>query len=211
MVPPVDISSSYSYRSCSLLRITSNSSTCVEYRSILVDVLPITPPFAYSYQCGSTLLTAYLPVYLYSTSLQILTLIMKLIAIFVISSDLPRWPLWIVRSFPGVSWPSYWTDASDSDKMTLVSSVRLIRPSQIVSVAMNNIILLLSFGLCSPVLCGYVTLYLCAHVSSWLMLIGRFVSFHRKSRESLAPSSPRASSTTALAGHKLPPSPLVSD
>jgi hypothetical protein len=51
----------------------------------------------------------------------------------------------------------------------------LIKFSQIISRAMNNIILLLSFGLCSPVLCALITVSICLHLWSWLVLIGRFV------------------------------------
>jgi hypothetical protein len=41
----------------------------------------------------------------------------------------------------------------------------------------SNLTLLLSFGLCSPVLCGYITLSICVYLCCWLILIGRFVYF----------------------------------
>jgi hypothetical protein len=156
-----------------------------------MDVLRISPPFSYTYQCGSTLLTAYLPVYMYSISLQILSVMAKLTFIF--SSNLAEYPEWLMRLFPAVYWPVLLRDRHtasltvnkeknwDEDGLTRLQdrpSIRLIRPYQILSSAMNNVILLLSFGLCSPILCCYITLNLSLTLCSWLMLIGRFVSVH---------------------------------
>lgn len=156
-----------------------------------MDVLRISPPFSYTYQCGSTLLTAYLPVYMYSISLQILSVLAKLT--FVFSSNLAEYPEWLMRLFPAVYWPVLLRDRHtasltvnkernwDEDGLTRLQdrpSIRLIRPYQILSSAMNNVILLLSFGLCSPILCCYITLNLSLTLCSWLMLIGRFVSAH---------------------------------
>jgi hypothetical protein len=144
-----------------------------------MDALHVTPPFAYTYQCGSTLLAAYLPVYMYSVSLQILSLIAKLAFIF--CSNLAPYPLWVTRWFPGIYWPlssgnvrvdDAGRDSESSDK----PSLSLIRPHQILSTAVNNLILMLSFGLCSPILCCFIALSLCVNLCSWLMLIGRFVS-----------------------------------
>jgi Leucine-rich repeat (LRR) protein len=195
LVPPDNISSSYSYRSCSTSFVTPDGLKCTEYRTVFVDVLPITPPFAFSYQCGSTLLTSYLPVYLYSTSLQTLVLILKLLGILIFSNSTlhpTRWPLWAMKWFPGIYWPSQGTHCG---KM-FPSSLRLIRPAQIISSTMNQIILLLSFGLCSPVLCGSVTLNLSLQLSSWLLLIGRFLFLSRESSETVIPSPIESSATS---------------
>lgn len=57
---------------------------------------------------------------------------------------------------------------------------------------LNNLVLLLSFGLCSPVLCCYIALSTYVHLCSWLILIGRFVCFRRDhlvARRSSSPSS----------------------
>lgn len=135
-----------------------------------MDTLFITPSFAYSYQCGSTLLTSYLPVFMYSISLQIFALIAKLIFIF--SSDPTRYPPWLLSR--RIYWPSYRTKEYGD------MGGGLVEPYQIISTAMNNIILLLSFGLCSPILCCYITSSLCLSLTSWQILIGRFVYFQRR-------------------------------
>jgi hypothetical protein len=169
-----------------------------------MQVLQITPPFSYTYQCGSTLLTSYLPVYMYSISLQIFFLVATLVFIF--SSNLTQYPNWLLELFPGIYWPI----CSFNDNIRDVN--RLIGPSQITSSAMNHFILLLSFGLCSPVLCCYIALSLCANLYCWLMLIGRFVSFHRDlsvvGSPPQPPSSPPSIGLLSLFIHHSLPRPL---
>jgi hypothetical protein len=186
LVPPEEISSSYFYQSCEAFLITPNASLrCILSRLVLMDVLRITPAFASTYQCGSTLLTSYLPVNMYSISLQILSIMVTLIFIF--SSNLVRYPHWVMDLFPGIYWPSYRLNEKKDIRGVSVP-YRLLRPSQIISTTMNQIIVLLSFGLCSPVLCCYITLSLCANLCCWLMLIGRFVSFPRAVPAVILPS-----------------------
>jgi hypothetical protein len=67
--------------------------------------------------------------------------------------------------------------------------IRLINPHQIISRMMNNVVLLLSFGLCSPVLCCYTALGICAHLCCWLFLIGRFVCLRTDALQSTASPS----------------------
>jgi hypothetical protein len=188
-VPPDEISSSYSYEYCawSLIRL-DGSTVCLITAPLLMDVLKITPPFFYSYQCGSTLLTSYLPVHMYSISLQITFTIVSLFIIFSSSILEQQHPRWLLSLFPGVSWPSHWQSVGSS----IVSQRQpvMIKPHQIISRTMNHIILLLSFGLCSPVLSVCIAVSICVHLCSWLMLIGRFVSIRLDALRALRSSPP---------------------
>jgi hypothetical protein len=56
--------------------------------------------------------------------------------------------------------------------------MQLLKPYHLISSTMNQLILLLSFGLCSPVLCFSIALGISVNLLTWLMLIGRFIS-HR--------------------------------
>jgi hypothetical protein len=134
-----------------------------------MDPLHISPAFSYSYQCGSTLMTSYIPVFMYTTSFQILSIFLLVILIFVLDS--PQTPLWILKLFPRVCWIMC---PENSSIGTL-----LIDPSRIISTLMNNLILLLSFGLCCPVLGSSVTGCICVNLVSWKMITGRFVKTHR--------------------------------
>jgi hypothetical protein len=105
---PSKIYSFYSYKSCALSFIQLDGSIeCPITTPALMDVLKITPPFFYSYQCASTLLTSYLPVHMYSISLQVVSTIVMLIIIFT-SNLTQQHPRWLLSLFPGVCWPSHW-------------------------------------------------------------------------------------------------------
>jgi hypothetical protein len=140
-----------------------------------MDVLKITPPFFYSYQCSATLLTSYIPVLIYSISFQILITFLTLIIIFSASS-MKQCPRWVLALLPGVCWPTDGESLGASDIDLNEKPIQLIKPHQIISKQMNHLILLLSFGLCSPVLCCYIGVSICLHLCVWLLLIGRFVS-----------------------------------
>jgi Leucine-rich repeat (LRR) protein len=108
LIPPDDISSSYSFQSCSfMIFLSDGSSKCLRYGHALMDALKITPPFFYSYQCGSTLLTSYIPVHMYSISLRLISTIVNFITVISSSSIVDQYPHWLLFLFPGVCWPSH--------------------------------------------------------------------------------------------------------
>jgi hypothetical protein len=163
----------------------NGSKQCLIFAPAIMDVLKVTPPFFYTYQCGSTILISYIPINMYSISIQILSTIGTLVIIFS-SPDSTEYPRWLFDLLPGVCWPTHWHSARDSDADLKVQPKNLIKPYQIISRMMNNFILLFSFGLCSPVLCCFIVVCICVHFFSWLVLIGRFVMIRR--------SAPRQSS-----------------
>jgi hypothetical protein len=164
-----------------------------------MDVLKITPPFFYSYQCGSTLLTSYLPVYMYSISLQILFIVVTFIIIILPTTiTTVQYPQWLLKLFPGVCWPSRW---SNTEIDLMQRPIRLINPHQIISLTMGHVVLLLSFGLCSPVLCCSIALSVCVHLCCWLVLIGRFVCVHIDALAASRSSGPFFPSFPILCSH----------
>ena len=188
-MPPNDISSSYSYLTCliSFIRL-DGSSVCIQYAPSIMDVLKITPPFYYSYQCGSTLLTSYLPVYMYSISLHTISTVAFFVFIISTNTTTTRYSRWLLKLFPGICWPSHWSDVDDRI-LDLDNPIRLINPYRIISSVVHHTVLLLSFGLCSPVLCFYISLSICLRLCYWLILIGRFVSFRTDALEASAAGS----------------------
>jgi hypothetical protein len=175
LVPPDQISSFYSYSYCSLILFTpTGGSVCAITSTTTMDVLKFTPPFTYSYQCGSTLLTSYIPVYMYSITLQLTSIFIRIL--FILSSHLIKFPEWLIQKFVGVYWPLYWSSFHANSN----SPPRMIESYQVISFTMSNLILLLSFGLCSPVLSLYITLSISVNLCCWLMLIGRFITMRQK-------------------------------
>jgi hypothetical protein len=136
-----------------------------------MDVLKITPPFTYSYQCGSTLLTSYLPIYMYSISLQIISTLVKLVIIFTASNSPPQTFQWLRNWLPNIFWPL------DRNTREIILSYpgRLIEPYRLVTSVVENLMLFLSFGLCCPSLSVSITINIALQLSCSLMLIGRFV------------------------------------
>jgi hypothetical protein len=110
---------------------------------------------------------------MYSTSLQILSIMITL-AFIIFPSITAQSPDWLRKYLPGVYRPSHWNNIDHPEMDFEKKPHRLINPSQIISRMMSNIVLLLSFGLCSPVLCCYIALSICLHLSSWLLILGRF-------------------------------------
>jgi hypothetical protein len=165
-----------------------------------MDVLKIIPPFTYSYQCGSTLLVAYIPVYLYTTSLQIFADLGRIGILFVTVPE--NYPQWLWKFLPGIAWPMWHHSLTrnlecdsgncnvlhhDAPLTTLVGNattmpsvnsfptVTLFRSARVISRVMNNTLLLLSFGITSPVLGCFLLLNIILSLSSWMLLVGRYV------------------------------------
>jgi hypothetical protein len=169
-----------------------------------------TPPFTYSYQCGSFALTSYIPVYMYVVTIHMSAVLLQLIIIFM-NPHHP--PLWLKRLFLGISWPLaferdnlFCEEGLKSPSENALKEQRLIKPYEIISSVINNLILLLSFGLCSPVLGCYIALSICVSLCSWLMLIGRFVFLRLPSFSSTSPSHGVPVSTISLPPSPSPPS-----
>jgi Leucine-rich repeat (LRR) protein len=197
LIPPDDITSSYSYQECSVIRIESAGDTsCLLYTFTIMDPLQITPPFSYSYQCGSTILVSYIPVYLYSVSLQLVSLFM-LLGIALSSCSLPE--AWLTRWISPIQWPLPLLHKLLDKRLSQgrPPSSRLLDPHQIVSNVVSNTVLLLSFGLCSPVLACYITLSTCVTGWCWSMLVGRFVAC--RLHDAAATLDPCAANPTSLA------------
>ena len=152
---PQDISSSYTYQECAdwLIFAGVSKRVCASYEAITMEVLKVTPPFTYSYQCGSTILTSYIPVYMYGVSIQIMIDLFRVIIIFQTKYE----------NIPKIIQQSLQLDPNN------------INPSKIISNLMNSMILLLSFGLSSPVLSVSICLGVIINISCWLMIIGKSI------------------------------------
>lgn len=109
------------------------------------------PPFTYSYQCGSTLLVSYIPVNMYATFLQIILDVTKGWIIF--HSNTNDFPVFMRRFLPHKN----------------------LRIPFLISEAMNSWVLLLSFGISSPILSLSLLFSQWVDVSFWLILIGKSV------------------------------------
>ena len=176
LVEPDEITSSYSYRQCSAhMQLTASLSVCVGYEQQVVDVVPLVPPFAYNYDCSSTVLAAYVPVYLILYAFLILLPLGEL-ALF---QNVHRSNVHEVfhRLCPGIVWQDAWmddADASESSGNRKRNMRSLLRVQSIAVAVAHRAAMLLTFGLCSPVLALVIGGSTYLLILRWRVLIGRY-------------------------------------
>jgi hypothetical protein len=160
------------------------------------------PPFVYNFQCGSAILVAYIPVYIYTYCLRIALQYVYFLWIDRVQyADVPLW----LRCFiwPNVRWPEHWsraatpsvtpppppnhassstiegtgrlTEESSAGTIFDASTHMIIDPHKIVAVALHDVALLLTYGLCSPVLAFAIVLGAALSLGLRRIFIGRFL------------------------------------
>jgi hypothetical protein len=121
LIPPPQITTYYDYLYCSIYAIVSGEDWtyvfCSTEAVASARVAPFRPPFSYNFVCFSTILTAYIPVYLLTYCFKIIVpaLVSYVLATFVRYEQLSP----LLRSrVRGILWPSYWP----STRSEMVSS-----------------------------------------------------------------------------------------
>jgi hypothetical protein len=149
-----------------------------------VDSAAVTPTFTYNNQCGSVLLTSYIPVLIIGYSIQIsLCFILPFLLVqagaFFDMTKIIKWKL-----AKGIIWPGFWlgVDAEagqvDQRRRSLARDPTIIlSPKSILCFdILNNLIVLLTFGLFSPILAFAVMCAVATKMNLWVLLLGRFTS-----------------------------------
>lgn len=153
IIEPPEISSRYSYSSCTswLILVYPSIRVCQSSTTMEMEVLKLTPPFTYSYQCGPTLLTTYIPVYMYTMIIQLIVEIGK--SWILSHREMVEKSTWIVKLLQQQS----------------------LKSSTLLTTILNNLVLLLTFGLTSPILCLCIGISTYVSITSWLVAIGKSV------------------------------------
>lgn len=115
--------------------------------------MKLIPPFIYSYQCGSTLLTSYIPVYIYMAISQVIFDILRVLLRFYAEDD---------------AYPRYIQE-------NLLQPYKYLHPTKVISNLIINLMFLLSFGLSSPVLCLSLCLSGVMDIACYIILFGRLI------------------------------------
>jgi hypothetical protein len=170
------ISTPYSYNECNYFFMAPNFKLCMDWKAVEVESAPVVPPFIYNNQCASVLLTSYIPVLILGYSIQIVLSV----AMPVLLSPLGAW---LATTFHGILWPEYWLRDGDGDaavasrnRVYLAKNPTIIlRPEDVLCFnILNNLLIMLTFGLCSPVLAVAVTCAVVSKMSVLMFLVGRF-------------------------------------
>lgn len=197
LVPPREITSTYSYATCfayaGFRRIVSGDylSWCLSYTDVAVEVEPFRPHFYYNNLCGSTILHVYIPIYLYIYSILLVfpPITLYLLAKYVDYESLPQWMRYIV---PAILWPIS-SEETIRDSVASVkprdlseSSPMLFKRDNIAVSLMLHISILITFGLCSPILGFAITTVICLSITQWRIIIARFVTLRSQHTERLS-------------------------
>jgi hypothetical protein len=174
---------------------------CLLIVTLTADSEPFRPPFTYQYTCSSTILSAYIPIYVISYCLLI---VLPLLTHYILANYTSFFslPAWIRRSVPGVLWPDDWRDSQGGDEVVVNElnkegaqrsppppvraslyqldpmsiPASLININSVVSKIMQHIAVLLTFGLCSPVLGTVISLAIFSSLARWRVIISRFTA-----------------------------------
>ena len=138
------------------------------------------PPFTYNNQCGSEVLKSYIPVFLLGYSIQLVLPLIFVAALTSLSHDSISPSIRML--FHGIIWPEYWLQASvdvSAHDITKVlvggdSGVMLDMRTIFCNDVCNNWFVMVTFGLCSPVLAVAVVCSVLLKMLLWVMLVGRF-------------------------------------
>jgi hypothetical protein len=179
----------------------------VRYVTGVNEVVPFVPPFVYNHMCSSSLLTRYLPVLIFSYCIQICFPIG--ISYVVSRFPYKALPWWIKLTQPGILWPTHWplsecsfipsplsNHSIDTIAPTIQPSInpsiddpaslsiqslsqRLLKANKMVATYVEDVAILLTFGLCCPVLAFAIVVYLMLQTHFQKMLIGRFLRFRQ--------------------------------
>ena len=215
---PVDaVSTPYSYRTCVEHTILlDEESFCSRYMTIEVESASLVPPFTYNNQCASAVLTSYIPVFLLGYSIQLMLSLIILTALTYVSYD--SLPFAVRTMLHGIMWPEYWLQDSDDvlarNKAIVESDAGIMLKIRTIfcNDVLNNWLLLLTFGLCSPVLAVAIVCAVLLKMSLWVMLIGRFTRrmLHNADSDGNRSVGGTGSNLDTPSGTTVAPSPLQS-
>lgn len=167
----------YTYDTCfRYTYLPENETFCSISGTVDVESAPMVPPFDYSNQCRSVVLTAYIPVFLLGYALQMLLPYVVLALTYVPYSDLAPSARNVLH---GIIWPEYWLQVDDEvgenvaiakSETDILFKARTIFCNDVC----NNWLLMLTFGLYSPMLAFAIAISVSTRMSMWVLLVGRF-------------------------------------
>jgi hypothetical protein len=200
IVQATPVTTPYSFVACRDFLVSSgdSSAVCSAWGIVSTESAQVIPPFLYRNQCSSVLLGAYIPVLIIGFSIQLLlTLFLPFIVLQIgklcnLTKIIIRYKL-----VTGILWPDFWLQQRDStttvvagnkekdkeedlnrrNKMALESDPTiLLSPETIFCFdILNNLVILFTFGLCSPVLALAVGCVTVLRMNMWVLLLGKFV------------------------------------
>jgi hypothetical protein len=168
LVPADEVESQYQYSYCEFTNFDGNTTVCLSegFRTELIK--PFQPPFLYNNLCTSTILTKYIPVYVFVYSIQLfVSILMVVLLTSVVYTSLPRL---LRKGLHGVFWPNHeWVSSG------IVPRDILKAPEIISFDILSHLAIFLTFGISCPYLVLILIFSVCLKLYMWRVVIGRFV------------------------------------
>jgi Leucine-rich repeat (LRR) protein len=156
------IQSGYSFYTCDVYDL-QNPDMCLLEREITSNT-EFVPPFVYNYDCTSSLLYNFIPVYMYKFIY--ITFIDPIVFMRVCSIESSRVPHWIRRMLPGILWPK---------EHHATTPQRIFKPDRILCQHLTYLSILLTFGIMCPPLSVLILVACCVSCVKWQILLGRYL------------------------------------
>ena len=171
------ITSSYDVVECySLVYDQSSDYECTEYREITYTTT-YEPPFVYNYQCGSSLITALVPVFLYANILNIVLAVI-LQALIVLRVDLQSYlPSWSLGMFPTIMISA---EPEKSSRGAMKKSI--FNASAAVAFLVEHCAVLVSYGLVVPYVAVAVAL---SAVTQYMLSVSLISLYFQRAMENI--------------------------
>jgi Leucine-rich repeat (LRR) protein len=178
IAPSCEIDAFYELPVCNIyeLDVSTGLRDCYEYIKLSIET-PFNAPFIYNYQCSSSIIVNYVPVFLFAYAF--LALMFPLVC--------------CVLTHPAVyvSFPQRLRDIVPTlliPPETLQSNpqsphVPVIRPDRIIATLMSHFAVLLTFGIASPILGFVIGVTVCILTYMHQMIIGRYLAYHSGTKE----------------------------
>ena len=182
IIEPDPISTPYLYRTCTQYKLNSDDNLiCSRFEYVGAESAQLIPPFTYSNVCGSEVIKSYIPVFLLGASIQLVLPVIVLATIkFIPYSAIPL-RLRSAMSF-GVYYPEHWLN--DDRREDLHNPMVLLNTKILLcNHVLYSWVVLLTFGLFSPVLAVAVSCSVFMKIITWQVLVGRFTMRILESRK----------------------------
>jgi hypothetical protein len=166
-VAPDEVESQYDYQICFLNLFIDGEFSCLQESTRTVFVTPLRPPFLYNNLCTSTILTSYIPVYVFVYAIQLFVVVLQVAVLT--SLEYSSFPKLLQKGLHGVFWPNHeWV-------LSRIVPRDILKVTEIISFdILNHLAVFVTFGISSPYLALILIVSVCLKLYMWRVMIGRF-------------------------------------
>ena len=176
--PSCEINAFYELPVCNIyeLDVSTGLRDCYEYITLSIET-PFSAPFIYNYQCSSSIIVNYVPVFLFAYAF--LTLMFPLLyCVFLFPGTYINLPQPLKDVVPTLLVPPSILHLAPQSP-----HVPVLRPDRIIATLMSHFAVLLTFGIASPILGCVIGVTVCVLTLMHQLIIGRYLAYHTTTKD----------------------------